>query len=105
MCVICQCGADGLAMDEMDSFNLSSRAYTDCIQHVLDLRLPTLLLGGGRITCSLLFSVDMIFQGQDFSPITERDICTAQSRTVRRDKCIDFLCIYSKTVDVICEEI
>ncbi|XP_067951413.1 histone deacetylase 8-like [Watersipora subatra] len=45
--IICQCGADGLAMDEMDSFNLSSSCYVRCVSQVLDLKLPTLLLGGG----------------------------------------------------------
>ena len=46
--IICQCGADGLAMDEMDSFNLSSNSYTQCVKRLLDLKLPTLLLGGGN---------------------------------------------------------
>ena len=46
--IICQCGADGLAYDEMDSFNLSSEAYVECIKLILDSRLPTLLLGGGE---------------------------------------------------------
>lgn len=46
--LICQCGADGLAMDEMDSFNLSSDSYMECVRKVLSLRLPTLLLGGGE---------------------------------------------------------
>ena len=47
LAVICQCGADGLAMDEMDSFNLSSDALTQSVQCVLQKRLPTLLVGGG----------------------------------------------------------
>lgn len=46
--IICQCGADGLAYDEMDSFNLSSEAYTECLKLILDSRLPTLLVGGGK---------------------------------------------------------
>ncbi|KAF6039461.1 HDAC8 [Bugula neritina] len=45
--IVCQCGADGLAYDEMDSFNLSSDAYVHCVESVLALNLPTLLLGGG----------------------------------------------------------
>ena len=45
---MCQCGADGLAGDPMDSFNLSLRALGRCLQYILNWNLPLLLLGGGR---------------------------------------------------------
>ncbi|XP_060065441.1 histone deacetylase 8-like [Ylistrum balloti] len=45
--VVCQCGADGLAGDPMDSFNLTPRSLGRCVYFILDWSLPTLLLGGG----------------------------------------------------------
>lgn len=45
--VVCQCGADGLAGDPMDSFNLTPLSLGRCLYYMLDWGLPTLLLGGG----------------------------------------------------------
>ena len=45
--LIVQCGADGLATDPHKVFNLSLQGYAACIRQVLQLELPTLLLGGG----------------------------------------------------------
>ncbi|KAH9517090.1 Histone deacetylase 8 [Dermatophagoides farinae] len=45
--IICQCGADGLSGDRMKSFNLTSRTYLHCIEKLLEIRLPLLILGGG----------------------------------------------------------
>ncbi|XP_033741385.1 histone deacetylase 8-like isoform X2 [Pecten maximus] len=45
--VVCQCGADGLAGDPMDSFNLTQLSLGRCVYYMLDWALPTLLLGGG----------------------------------------------------------
>jgi len=45
--VVCQCGADALAGDPMATFNLTLHGYGRSIQHILDWKLPTLLLGGG----------------------------------------------------------
>ncbi|XP_061177573.1 histone deacetylase 8-like [Saccostrea echinata] len=45
--VVCQCGADGLSGDPMDSFNLTHTAYGRCLQFLLQWKLPTLVLGGG----------------------------------------------------------
>ena len=47
--VVCQCGADGLVNDPMDSFNLTSDAYIQCIKFLVKWELPLLLLGGGCI--------------------------------------------------------
>lgn len=48
--IVCQCGADGLAGDPMGAFNLTEVSYSDCLHHILDLKLPTLVLGGGTAT-------------------------------------------------------
>ena len=45
--VVVQCGADTLADDPMQSFNLTSSGLGKCIHHVTSWKLPTLLLGGG----------------------------------------------------------
>ena len=50
--VVCQCGADGLATDPMETFNLTSSGLVQCVQHLLTWNLPLLLLGGGRSTYS-----------------------------------------------------
>ena len=40
-------GCDALSADPLATFALSLDAYANCVQHVLSLQLPTLLLGGG----------------------------------------------------------
>ncbi|KAK9511524.1 hypothetical protein O3M35_000163 [Rhynocoris fuscipes] len=45
--VVLQCGADGLSGDPLGSFNLTEAAYGHCVNKVLSLRKPTLVLGGG----------------------------------------------------------
>nr|XP_027197933.1 histone deacetylase 8-like isoform X1 [Dermatophagoides pteronyssinus] len=45
--IICQCGADGLSGDRMKSFNLTSRSYLHCIEKLLSINLPLIILGGG----------------------------------------------------------
>ena len=45
--VVCQCGADGLANDPMDSYNLTPAALGECVQCLLAWQKPVLLLGGG----------------------------------------------------------
>jgi len=62
--IVCQCGADGLAYDEMDSFNLSSDAYVHCVESVLALNLPTLLLGGGEYPLQGFLVLKLIFWAQ-----------------------------------------
>ena len=50
--IVCQCGADGLYGDPMDSFNLTPRSLCACVEHLQQLRLPLLLLGGGeKVLC------------------------------------------------------
>ena len=51
--VVCQCGADGLAGDPMESFNLTSLSLGRCVQLMLSWKLPILLLGGGEITLKI----------------------------------------------------
>ncbi|XP_026740668.1 histone deacetylase 8-like [Trichoplusia ni] len=45
--IVTQCGADALARDPNGGATLTTRSYCTCVQHVLDKRKPTLLLGGG----------------------------------------------------------
>ncbi|KAK3580273.1 hypothetical protein CHS0354_023511 [Potamilus streckersoni] len=45
--VVCQCGADGIAGDPMESFNLTPVALMKCIYLLLSWNLPIMLLGGG----------------------------------------------------------
>ncbi|XP_041354298.1 histone deacetylase 8-like [Gigantopelta aegis] len=45
--VVCQCGADGLAGDPMESFSLTHLGLGRSVQLLLDWNLPLLLLGGG----------------------------------------------------------
>ena len=50
--IVCQCGADGLYGDPMDSFNLTPRSLCACVEQLQQLRLPLLLLGGGeKVLC------------------------------------------------------
>ncbi len=46
--VIMQCGCDGLARDRLGGdFNLTTRGIAACVHRCLQLKLPTLLVGGG----------------------------------------------------------
>ena len=45
--VVVQCGADTLADDPMQSFNMTPSGLAKCIHHITSWKLPTLLLGGG----------------------------------------------------------
>ncbi|XP_064610277.1 histone deacetylase 8-like [Liolophura sinensis] len=45
--VVCQCGADGLAGDPMNSFNLTHLSLGRCVYSLLKWNVPLLLLGGG----------------------------------------------------------
>uniref|UniRef100_A0A3Q2Z725 Histone deacetylase 8 n=1 Tax=Hippocampus comes TaxID=109280 RepID=A0A3Q2Z725_HIPCM len=45
--VVMQLGADTMAGDPMCSFNMTPLGVAKCLRHVLQWRLPTLLLGGG----------------------------------------------------------
>ncbi|XP_071134734.1 histone deacetylase 8-like [Mytilus edulis] len=50
--VVCQCGADGLAGDPMESFNLTHKGLGKCLYFLLQWNLPTLVLGGGGYNLS-----------------------------------------------------
>ncbi|CAI9739023.1 histone deacetylase 8-like [Octopus vulgaris] len=45
--IVCQCGADGIAGDPMNSFNLTPQSLTSCVRYFTTLKVPLLLLGGG----------------------------------------------------------
>ena len=45
--VVCQFGADGLAKDPMQSFNLTPESLVSCLRLVKHWRKPTVVLGGG----------------------------------------------------------
>lgn len=45
--IVCQCGADGIAGDPMNSFNLTPRGLAACVRYLNTFNLPLLLLGGG----------------------------------------------------------
>ena len=51
-CVVLQCGADSLAGDRVGTFNLSSIGHGCCVEMVMRLQLPTLVLGGGGYNVS-----------------------------------------------------
>jgi histone deacetylase 8 len=44
---VVQCGADTLFDDPMKSFNLTTKSLLNCIEQILQLNKPILLLGGG----------------------------------------------------------
>ncbi|XP_046578893.1 histone deacetylase 8-like [Haliotis rubra] len=45
--VVCQCGADGIAGDPMESFNLTPLGLGRCVYILQSWKIPLLLLGGG----------------------------------------------------------
>lgn len=45
--VVVQCGADGLALDPMDSFNLTEKSFLLALTTIASWQLPMLVLGGG----------------------------------------------------------
>ena len=45
--IVCQCGADALSGDPMGDFNLTSKAYIDCVRYVCQNNVPVMILGGG----------------------------------------------------------
>ncbi|MCL4126126.1 UNVERIFIED_CONTAM: hypothetical protein GTU68_055075, partial [Idotea baltica] len=44
--VVCQCGADTLTKDPLGGANISLEGYLKCIEEVLQIKKPTLFLGG-----------------------------------------------------------
>ncbi|GLV35263.1 Histone deacetylase 1 [Carabus blaptoides fortunei] len=45
--IVVQCGADGLRGDPIGQCNLTPKSVGTCVEHILNLQLPTLFLGGG----------------------------------------------------------
>lgn len=48
--IVLQCGADSLSGDRLGCFNLTHKGHAECVKHVLNFSLPTLVLGGGGYT-------------------------------------------------------
>lgn len=62
--VVMQLGADTIAGDPMCSFNMTPLGVSKCLSHVLEWKLPTLLLGGGQCLSSPLLS--LIYQSYKY---------------------------------------
>lgn len=45
--IVLQCGVDGASGDPLGGFNLTGRAYVECVEKTLSYNKPTLILGGG----------------------------------------------------------
>lgn len=45
--VVVQCGADSLGDDKLGCFNLTLKCHGDCVKHIIEKKVPTVLLGGG----------------------------------------------------------
>ncbi|XP_054169246.1 histone deacetylase 8-like [Oppia nitens] len=45
--IVCQMGADGLAGDPMNAFNLTIDGYSECLKYLITINKPLILLGGG----------------------------------------------------------
>jgi len=48
--IVMQCGADSLNEDKLGHFNLSTRGHGACVDFILGLGIPLILLGGGGYT-------------------------------------------------------
>ena len=46
--IVCVCGADSLATDPHQGFNVGSAAFDSCIKLILSTEIPTVFLGGGN---------------------------------------------------------
>lgn len=53
-CLVVQCGADSLAGDPLGGFNLTLKGLGDCVNRVLNWKLPSVLLGGGESNYPIL---------------------------------------------------
>lgn len=63
--VVMQLGADTMAGDPMCSFNMTPVGVSKCLSHVLEWKLPTLLLGGGQcVSSTLVFLIHPPFKYQ-----------------------------------------
>jgi len=48
--IVMQCGADSLNEDKLGHFNLSTKGHGACVDYILGLGIPLVLLGGGGYT-------------------------------------------------------
>ncbi|CAD8152549.1 unnamed protein product [Paramecium pentaurelia] len=49
-CVVVQCGADSLSLDQLGALNLSIKGHGQCITYMKQFGVPLILLGGGGYT-------------------------------------------------------
>lgn len=47
--IVVQCGADVINGDPIGKFNVTPEGLQTCIQQILNFKLPTLFLGGGKL--------------------------------------------------------
>jgi histone deacetylase 8 len=47
--IVCVCGADVLSTDPHAAFNIGSDSYSKCISNILNTKIPTVFLGGGKL--------------------------------------------------------
>jgi histone deacetylase 8 len=45
--IVCVCGADILSDDPHAAFNVGSKAYSNCVQDIINTQIPSIFLGGG----------------------------------------------------------
>ena len=48
--IVMQCGADSLNEDKLGQFNLSTHGHGECVDFILKLGIPLVLMGGGGYT-------------------------------------------------------
>lgn len=48
--IVLQCGADSLAGDRLGCFSLSTRGHGECVKFVKEFNVPTLILGGKKLS-------------------------------------------------------
>ena len=48
--IVFQSGADSLSRDRLGSFQLTIKAYGECVKHMMGFNIPLIMLGGGGYT-------------------------------------------------------
>lgn len=55
--IVCVCGADVLSTDPHQAFNVGSKSYSNIVSEILETKIPTVFLGGGKFCfCNFLFN-------------------------------------------------
>lgn len=60
--LVVQCGGDIIVQDPVGECNVTLKTMGECLKNILELNLPTLILGGGEITqentfCNVVFYI------------------------------------------------